>query len=231
MRNQSFNENQYRLPYRVYFPLKKSTKRLPLIVFLHGAGERGNDNVKQSVHVVPYLTSDSVQAVFPSIVVAPQCAENDYWAPVKRFEWTFDEKGEIKPSMAKLLRMLRDFRKNESVDTNRIYVIGLSMGGFGTFDMIQRKPEWIAAAVPICGGGDATKIEKYMNVPLWIFHGAKDDVVPPAQSQKIVDLLTSAGHPPRYTEFPEGNHGIWEQSVRYPGLLEWLFAQKIKEGN
>lgn len=220
------SETRFELPYRIYYPKKDKTKKLPVIIFLHGAGERGQENSKQLVHVVPYLSSDSILKKYPSIILAPQCAEEDYWSPVKRFEWTFDEKGEIKPSMHKLIKLIEVLRNDPRVDTNRIYLIGLSMGSFGTYDLIQRKPDWFAGAVPICGGGDTTKIVQYSKVPLWIFHGTKDDVVPPDQSRRIVERLRRMGVQPRYTEFQEGNHGIWENSIRYPGLLDWLFQQK-----
>lgn len=220
------SENRYDLPYRIMYPKAHSKRKLPLVIFLHGSGERGQDNEKHLVHVIPYLSGDSIQKIYPSIILAPQCAENDYWSPVKRFEWTFDENGAVKPSMQKLIKLIEEIRKEPKVDTHRIYVIGLSMGSFGTYDLIQRKPDWFAGAVPICGGGDTTKTDQYSKVPLWIFHGAKDDVVPPSQSRQIIENLNRIGVQPRYTEFPEGNHGIWENSIRYPGLLDWLFQQK-----
>lgn len=127
-------------------------------MFLHGAGERGNDNRKQLVHVVPYLTSDSFQQKHPCFILAPQCPEEGYWAPVKRFEWSVIQNGEITKSMEGVLELLDNILKTSGIDKERIYMVGLSMGGFGVFDLAARRPEIFAAGVPICGGGDLQKL-------------------------------------------------------------------------
>lgn len=215
------------IPHQIFIPGGSKQNKWPLIIFLHGSGERGKDNQKQTVHVYPYLTSDSVQKRYPSIVVAPQCPENDYWAPVNRFEWSMKEGGRVTPAMASVIRLIKKLRKHPNVDKRRIYIIGLSMGGFGTFDLISRKPEWFAAAVPICGGADLKKTGQFEKVPLWVFHGEKDSVVPVKLSRDLVESLTSEGLPVRYTEYADENHGIWERAVREPGFLEWLFSQRV----
>lgn len=217
------------IQYQIFIPEGDKNIKRPLVLFLHGSGERGQDNQKQTVHVYPYLTSDSIQKKFPSIVVAPQCPEEDYWAPVKRFEWSMTRGGRVTPAMASVITLLEELRKQPYVDPTRIYVMGLSMGGFGTLDLISRRPEWFAAAVPICGGADLTNIDKLKNVPLWIFHGAEDSVVPVKLSRDLVNALKIEGIPVRYTEYAGENHGIWERAIREPGFLEWMFSQKAKK--
>jgi predicted peptidase len=213
------------LPYRLYYPAYGQNQKWPLILFLHGAGERGKDNEKQSVHVVPYLTSDSIQRLFPAVILAPQCPENDYWAPVKRFEWSFVEGGKITNAMAGVLELMKTVRKDPRIDTTRIYVIGLSMGGFGTYDIISRRPDWFAAGVPICGGGDTTKWKHFENTPLWIFHGTDDNVVPVQKSREMHEILQKQGITGNYTEYEGEGHGVWEKAIREQGLMQWMFSQ------
>ena len=217
------------IQYQMFFPKGDKQAKRPLILFLHGSGERGLDNQKQTVHVYPFLTSDSIQKTFPSIVVAPQCPEEDYWAPVKRFEWSMTRGGKVTPTMAAVITLLESLRKQPNVDSTRIYVIGLSMGGFGTLDLISRKPEWFAAAAPICGGADLTNTDKIKDVPLWVFHGEEDSVVPVKLSRDLVNNLRSKGVDVRYTEYAGENHGIWERAIREPGFLDWMFNKNSKK--
>jgi predicted peptidase len=216
------------LPYNIIYPREYYIKdaRIPLLVWLHGAGERGDDNVSQLIHIVPYLGSDIVQSKFPSIILAPQCPKDGYWAPVKRFEWSIINGGEVTPPMANLIQLLENILKDPKIDKSRVYIGGLSMGGFGTLDLLGRKPEWFAAALPICGGADLVKAANYKNVPLWIFHGAKDSVVPAKISRDLVQVLEAAGATPKYTEYPEGGHDVWNTAIRDPEVLPWLFSQK-----
>lgn len=219
------------LPYNIFYPTSygKKGKKVPLFLWLHGSGERGNDNKIQLNHVVPYLISPDVQAKFPAVLVVPQCPKEEYWAPVKRFEWSIVNGGAITPPMDAVIQLLDKLMLDSNIDIERIYVGGSSMGGFGTLDLLSRRPEIIAAAVPICGGSDLEKVMNYKDVPLWIFHGAKDDVVKPELSRALVAKLKEQGKNPKYTEYPEGNHGIWEAAIREPELLPWLFSQrKIK---
>jgi predicted peptidase len=112
------------------------------------------------------------------------------------------------------------------VDTNRIYITGLSMGGFGTFDAIQRYPNLFAAAVPVCGGGDVSKAAVIAKIPIWIFHGADDAAVNPAYSLEMVDALTKAGAHPGFTQYPEVGHFSWLAAYSDKMMLEWLFRQR-----
>ena len=112
--------------------------------------------------------------------------------------------------MRLVIELLKQARNEYTIDSRRIYVTGLSMGGFGTFDLIERHPELFAAAVPICGGGDESAAEKIAKIPLWVFHGAKDKVVPVNRSRKMVEAVKKAGADPRYTEYPNGGHDSWK---------------------
>lgn len=216
------------LLYNIYYPDEYEVKniKLPLFIWLHGAGERGDDNVAQLIHIAPYLASDMVQKKFPSIILVPQCPENDYWAPIKRTEWTIINEGEATAPMNKLIELIQQIMSDPKVDKSRIYIGGLSMGGFGTLDLISRKPEWFAAATPICGGADLTKVSNFKDVPLWIFHGAKDLTVPVSLSHDLVKALEKQGIQPRYTEYPEGGHDVWNQAVKEQDYLSWLFSKK-----
>ncbi|MFZ1579868.1 MAG: prolyl oligopeptidase family serine peptidase [Saprospiraceae bacterium] len=215
------------LPYNIFYPdeYKNTKDKIPLFIWLHGAGERGDDNVSQLIHIVPYLASDMVQSKYPSIILAPQCPKDEYWAPVKRFEWSIINGGAVTPPMERLIKLLEQILKDPKIDKNRIYIGGLSMGGFGTYDLLSRKPEWFAAAVPICGGADLNKAKNYKDIPLWIFHGAKDTVVPVTLSKDIFQVFTALGGNAKYKEYPEGGHDIWNMAIREPELVPWLFAQ------
>jgi predicted peptidase len=121
--------------------------------------------------------------------------------------------------------------KEYPVDPSRIYITGVSMGGFGTWDLLARLPGKFAAAIPICGGGDEQTALKIKHIPLWVFHGAKDDIVSPKQSRTMIKALQDAGGAPGYTEYPDIEHSSWVQAYREPHLLPWLFKQKLNGGN
>lgn len=216
------------LGYNIFYPKGaiKSKDKYPLFLWLHGAGERGDDNVSQLIHIVPYLASDIVQSSHPCIVVAPQCPAEDYWAPFVRFEWTIRDGGSITPVMSAVVSLVEKLLKDSHVDKDRVYVGGLSMGGFGTLDLLHRHPEWFAAAVPVCGGADLGQVSKYKDIPLWVFHGARDEVVKPELSRNLVKTLEKMGSSPKYTEYPDGGHDIWNRAIREPELLDWLFSQR-----
>jgi len=224
------DKNGQSLQYNIYYPdeYKASDAKIPLLIWLHGAGERGDDNVSQLIHITPYLASDIVQSKYPSIILAPQCPTDEYWAPVKRFEWSIINGGDVTPPLQKVISLVEKLLKDPKVDKNRVYIGGLSMGGFGTLDFLARKPDWFAGAVPICGGADLDKAPNYKNVPLWIFHGAKDTVVPAKLSQDLVKTLEDVGARPKYTEYPDGGHDVWNKAIREPELLPWLFGQRKK---
>ena len=169
-----------RLPYRLLRPLDyRPAQKYPLVLFLHGAGERGNDNAAQLVHGMNEFAGDRIREQYPAFVVAPQCPADGQWVNVP---WSADTHTLTKDPAAPLrhsLELLAALEKEFSIDARRVYVTGLSMGGFGTWDAVQRYPERFAAAVPVCGGGDATRAKPIVNVPVWAFHGADDGVVKP----------------------------------------------------
>jgi predicted peptidase len=214
------------MPYNIFYPKNYGKEKVPLILWLHGSGERGDDNVSPLIHIVPYLASDIVQSRFPCVVVAPQCPKEDYWAPVKRLEWSPVNDGAVTPAMNAVIHWLEKLLKDPHIDKSRIYVGGLSMGAFGTFDLLSRKPEWFAAAIPICGGADLTKVNNYKHIPLWIFHGAKDPAVTVELSRQLIKVLHDSGVTPKYTEYPDGGHDVWNVAIREQELLPWLFSQR-----
>jgi predicted peptidase len=212
------------LPYQIYFPASAERQQMPLFIWLHGMGERGNDNTKQLIHVVPYLVSDTVQKNFPCIVAAPQCPDDAVWAT---FDFKDPPSGVATKPMKAVMEWVAELIKDPRVDPKRVYIGGLSMGGYGTLDLISRKPEWFAAAMPVCGGIDVSRAATFKKVPLWIFHGAKDPVVPVKLSRDLVKALEKAGAKPKYTEYPEGGHDVWNPAIREKGFLAWLFSQHL----
>ena len=217
------------LKYNIFDP-SSGEEKLPLFIFLHGAGERGDDNKSQLMHIAPILTDSINQKKYPAILVFPQCPEEEYWANVDREGgvWTVDSNGSVTPSMNRAIELIRSLRSEKNVDLDRVYIGGLSMGGFGTLDIITRHPDWFAGAVAICGGGDLNKTDMYAGLPLWIFHGAKDSVVPVELSRDLVDKIHSENGYAKYTEYPEGKHNVWNQAFEDPKTLKWLFDQKKK---
>lgn len=221
-------ESGWELPYNIFYPKNYGKDKVPVFIWLHGSGERGNDNISQLIHIVPYLASDITQSKFQCVVVAPQCPKDDYWAPIKREKWEIINGGQLTPAMSAVITLMEKLLKDPHIDKSRIYVGGMSMGGFGTLDLLSRRPEMIAGAVPICGGADLERAANYKNVPLWLFHGAKDSVVPAQFSRDLVEVLKKEGSNPKYTEYPEGGHDVWNRAIREPELLTWLFAQQKK---
>lgn len=216
------------LPYNILFPEDYDGRQeYPLIMFLHGAGERGLDNRAQLKHVAPILTSTENLKKYPAILVFPQCPVNDYWANVDRSDqkWNIGSSDRPTASGLKAEKLLENIIANYTVNEKRVYLNGLSMGGFGTYTMLARHPEKIAAAIAICGGGDPKQAAKYKSVPLKIFHGAEDAVVPVSLSRNIAAKLESLKAPFSYQEYPSLGHDIWDNVYKDPITLEWLFAQ------
>lgn len=222
------------LPYRILLPLNyDASKKYPLILFLHGAGERGNDNETQLMHGSSLFLRDSIRKKYPAIVIFPQCRENSYWSNVHRFEDKHGEERYIyqtggKPTldMDLLQRLLKKIIKEYPVEKKQIYAGGLSMGGMGTFEIVWRNPKMFAAAFPICGGADVASAKRFKKVHWWIFHGAKDDVVLPQFSQRIVDALEKINADVKFTLYLEANHNSWDNAFAEPELLPWLFSKK-----
>ncbi|QEG38680.1 carboxylesterase family protein [Roseimaritima ulvae] len=215
------------LSYRILKPKQYDpAKKYPLVMFWHGAGERGDDNQRQLVHGMADFASAEVMEKYPAFVVAPQCPKNQKWA---NNDWSADQHTmSEQPStpMRLSLELIDSLQKEFSIDADRIYVTGLSMGGFGTWDALQRRPKQFAAAIPICGGGDTALAEKIASVPVWVFHGGNDTVVKTSRSRDMVQALKEAGGKPKYTEYPGVGHNSWSATYANPEVYKWLFSQR-----
>jgi predicted peptidase len=232
-KKENFIQGADTLKYRILYPENfDANKKYPVVFFLHGRGESGNDNEKQLTQGSKMFLADDFRKNFPSIVIFPQCAEESYWSNVeieeintKRF-FTFQKGGEPTKSMELLLKLTDQILNQTYADQSRIYVGGLSMGGMGTFEILRRKPKTFAAAFAICGGDDIANVKKYKNVPLWIFHGGLDDVVNPQLSYSVYRELKKLGHEPKYTIYLKANHNSWDSAFAEKDLLPWLFGNR-----
>ena len=202
-------------------------KRYPLVLFLHGAGERGSDNTSQLKYLPTWLAEPPLRQQFPCFVVAPQCRAEHRWSP---FDWSDKTSSplaaEPTADLAAAIAALDAVCQEEPIDESRIYLTGLSMGGYGSWELAARQPERFAAVVPICGGGDEAQAAKIAHLPIWCFHGAADQVVPVERSRSMIAAIKAAGGSPKYSELPGVGHDSWTPAYRDSGLLEWLFAQR-----
>ncbi|HET9823804.1 MAG TPA: prolyl oligopeptidase family serine peptidase [Chitinophagaceae bacterium] len=211
------------LRYRMLFPDADTFRKYPLVIFLHGSGERGNDNEAQLKWGVMSFATDENMVKHPALVIAPQCPEKMNWSNFSRTDMKLQTTA-AKP-MELLIGLIHQAIKTLPVDTNRIYITGLSMGGYGTYDAIERYPHLFAAAVPVCGAGDTTKVSSIAHMPIWIFHGAEDPAVNPIYSLYMLQALTRAGAHPGFTQYPETGHFSWLAAYSDERMLEWLFRQ------
>ena len=182
------------------------SKEWPLILFLHGAGERGSNLNAVKVHGPPKIAEQ--QGDFPFIVVSPQCPGNTWWTDPTQLN--------------ALIELLDEVIAKCSVDTERIYLTGLSMGGYGTWYLAARHPERFAAIVPICGGGEPWNACALKDVPTWVFHGARDTVVRPEESQKMVEALGACGGDVKFTLYPNAGHDAWTETYNNPEVYDWF---------
>lgn len=224
------NEKGEEMPYRFLAPRKyNARKAYPLVLFMHGAGERGADNLKTCIHALPQFSSDYVMQKYPCFVIAPQVPLEESWTK-PQLNQILKGASAADPEPYRSLRLAMEIveqvRKQYNIDPKRIYITGISMGGFGTWDALWRWPELFAAAAPICGGGDVTKAPLMAKTPLWVFHGAIDPTVPVAKSREMVEAVKAAGGDVKYTEYPGVKHDSWTPTYRNPEFYDWLFAQK-----
>jgi len=199
--------------YWLYLPDEygKTKKKWPLILFLHGAGERGSNLNKVAKHGPPKLAKQGKK--FPFIIVSPQCPANYWW-----------------PTEVEMLNALLDeIIEKYNVDTDRVYLTGLSMGGFGSWSLGCRNPERFAAIAPICGGGQPYVAGKLKDVPVWAFHGAKDPVVPMQMSEIMVRAINRAGGNAKLTSYPNAGHDSWTATYNNPELYDWFLTHKKKK--
>jgi predicted peptidase len=224
------------LPYRILYPKGyQNEKKYPLLLFLHGSGERGNDNNAQLLHGGSVFLVDSIRNNHAAIVIFPQCPADSSWADI---EFKYDallKKGILvgpfrqEPTEpARLVKELSDSLVDAGVvNPKRIYIEGLSMGGFGVFDMLERYPDYFAAAIPICGGGDTTMANRFAGkIPVRIFHGGADPIVTVESSRRYYRVLKGLGADVQYTEYPGVGHNSWDNVFVERDLMHWLFSNK-----
>ena len=210
------NEDEIDLKYLFYLPKDYyNAKKIawPLILFLHGMGERGNDLELVKIHGIPKIVK--TQKDFPFIAVSPQCPTEYVWRDKKM----------LQAVESLILKIIKNYR----IDKTRVYVTGLSMGGYGTWALAARRPELFAAAVPICGGGDPATVNVLKNLPIWVFHGGLDKVVLPEESEKMVRALEKDGGKVRYTLYPEAYHDSWTETYDNPALYDWMLSKRKGE--
>lgn len=218
------------MPYRFLVPRRyNARKAYPLVLFLHGAGERGEDNLKTCKHALPEFSSDYVMEKYPAFVIAPQVPDDESWTKADLgllLKGPSAADPEPYRSLRLAMEIVEQVRKQYNIDPHRIYITGISMGGYGTWDALWRWPELFAAGAPICGGGDVTKAPLIAKTPIWVFHGGADPTVPVAKSREMVEAVKQAGGTVKYTEYPGVKHDSWTQTYRNPEFYKWLFAQK-----
>ena len=230
----AFTSGAFRLPYRFLTPPNTiaedgSVKKYPLVIFLHGAGERGIDNSKQLMHGAAMFTTKENLNEYPCFVIAPQCPENQKWVDT---DWKQDE--QIFPEdptvpMSVVMQLIDSILFNYPIDATRIYITGLSMGGFGTWDLACRLNSRIAAIVPVCGGGDEHKAILLKDIPVWAFHGELDKLVKPKRSINMVNAVKKAGGRAKLTLYKDAGHDSWTKTYSNPDVIKWMFAQKRKQ--
>jgi predicted peptidase len=217
------NSRGDKLPYRFFSPQSyDNRKKYPLVLWLHGGAGRGTDNLKQisggntvGSHV---WTSPKNQRKNPCFVVAPQCPGTKLWATLDTARPT--------EQLQLVLELLQDLGSTFSLDEQRLYVAGQSMGGFGTWSLISQYPGMFAAAIPICGGGNESEAAKLISTPIWAFHGEKDEAVSVERSRNMIAAVREAGGKAKYTEYKGAGHVIWDEVFSEPELIEWVFAQR-----
>lgn len=209
-------------------------EKYPLVLFLHGAGERGTDNISQLTNGGLMFTNPVNRKNFPAFVLFPQCPTDLYWPTPKRPDGFQQEKpfpldAEISKPLALTKELLDKVIESYPIDESRIYILGLSMGGMGTFDMICRYPDLFAAAVPICGGINTERLNGFESeTAIRIYHGDADSVVPVRFSREAYIKLEAEGANVEYIEFPGVNHNSWDPAFNTKDFLEWIFQQKKK---
>jgi len=214
------NNRREQMPYRLFIPSGyDKSKKYPVVIWLHGAGGAGNDNLLNiSGDQVPgtrLWTKPENQSRHPAFVLVPQSTGG----------WASSSVTQLSDEERLVIEILNKIKSEFSIDGKRIYLAGQSNGGFGTWDMISKRPELFAAAIPLCGGGNPNLASNLVFMPIWAFHGDQDMTIPVAESRNMIAAIKKLGGNPRYTEFKGIDHDIWVPAFKEPGLVEWLFAQ------
>jgi predicted peptidase len=218
--------------YRLLAPEKiEPGVKYPLVLFLHGAGERGSDNVKQLMYLPELMATSEYRTKFPCFLIAPQCRDGKQWVEVPWGELESRPMKEPSHQMNVVMAILEAVQKEQPVDGRRIYLTGLSMGGYGAWDLAMRHPEKFAAVAPVCGGGDEASAKRLVGLPIWAFHGSADNAVPPERSRNMIAAIKKAGGSPKYTELEGVGHNSWTPAYAGPsGLIPWMF-QQVRSGD
>ena len=228
----TYTEDGASLPYRIYIPKNYDCgERYPMLVFLHGAGERGTDNEKQMIHGLQDMFNDPASPIYDSIVIAPQCPEDSQWVltPWANGNYSIADTPESR-QLELVCRIMDDVKDYCNVDEDRVYVTGLSMGGFGTWDLLARHGARFAAGMPVCGGGDQAYAKLLKRIPIRTFHGSEDDAVPVKGTRMMyASIKNEGGENIDYTEFDGCGHGIWGMVYSDRENIDWLYSQS-REG-
>lgn len=215
------------LKYRLLKPIDYDpSEKYPLVIFLHGAGERGNDNIAQLKHGMQDFCDPARRAEFPCYVLAPQCPKDQKWADIDWNRRELHVPEQVSTPMSLVFEVADRMLEDAAIDKNRIYITGLSMGGYGTWDCLHRRPDFFAAAIPICGGVSTEVANQIKHIPIWCFHGSADKVVPADYSRAIVKSLRQVGGTPQYTEYEGVGHNSWSATYANPEIYAWLFSQR-----
>jgi predicted peptidase len=227
----TFTKDKASLPYRLLKPdgYDQNGKDLyPLVVFLHGSVGRGTDNQKQLRGGVEEFVKDATRKKHPCFLVVPQCPPEKQWTNVGWFDGRHNVPLAKTPTepLALVLDLIEVLCNEHRIDKDRIYLTGVSMGGYGTWDLVSRRPELFAAAIPVSGGGDPAQAEKLVRLPIWVFHGDADLLVPVERPRDMIAAIKKAGGEPKYTEYKGVGHDAWTPTYRDNKVLDWLFEQK-----
>ena len=212
-----------KMPYRIFIPSPAArTKPLPLVIYLHGSGGAGTDNLLQisggNTKGSHLWVREDIQARHPAFVIAPQAPADEQWGR--------PDTDSLATYAQVVVQLIDQLKKEFSIDPDRIYLTGQSRGGIGVWDIISKRPNLFAAAIPLCGAGDPDKMAAAKRVSVWAFHGADDKTVPVEGSRELIAAFKKAGASPRYTEYPGVGHAVWEKAYEEKELPEWLFQQR-----
>ena len=225
----TFKGAEVDLPYRIYVPDGyDGSKSYPVLIFLHGANDRGTNNTSQMANMIFHLFNNESNPIWDSIVICPQCpSAPDQWVdtPWKQGDYRIDEVPES-AELKTVMQILDKVEKDYVTDTSRYYVTGLSMGGFGTWDLIMRHTDRFAGAVPICGGADQTQAENLLNMPIYTVHDSSDYDVPTSGTRLTVNAIKAlGGEKIIYEELVGYSHNVWDYTAQKLEIWQWLFAQ------
>ena len=234
-----FTHNGQILMYRILYPEDyEKDKKYRLIIFLHGSGERGNNNESQLIHGGSFFLQDTIRKKYPAIVIFPQCPKDSAWSyfqhifdtVTKKMSFSFVHQDQPVTTEWLVKELIDSLINTNHVDKNFVYIGGLSLGAIGTYDLIERYPNIFAAAFPICGAGDTLMANRFAEqIPLWIFHGGADPVVNPEFSRGYYRAMLALGGEVKYSEYPGVGHNSWDNAFMEKDLMGWIFSKKNKD--